>query len=527
MNKAYFTEMKFWFLFLLFFAVLRVSAQDNITLPSSDWEKVDNGDGTFTVKYKGNKYVRNVRVVVLSQTVTLSPETLTLEVGETEELTPEFYPDFENVDKRVTWESNKTSVATVDESGIVTAVSPGTATITVKTVVNEKTAETTVTVPYKYYVDPADGSDDNNGLTAATSYKTFDAALRNLTDADVDYTIVFNGEKTDNLSLNYNSAKSLTVCGSGSGTDYLNTTVTPSNNSIIFENIKVKQLNGGAVLGDGAVVENVTTANNLTVRGSAKAGNVTLKNDAKIIIAGELSAETVAVITPSNYNNQVIALADGVTDTKLAWERGRFMVTPSGGTYYYVQEGGKLLASLVINEENDAAHPYILTTDPRRTSVFSPEVYVTENVSTTTDKSFYFTFRNLRREPPASWNASLGFNNYNANTTFTYNITLEGTNSIKANGWPGIYVCSRNNVGTAGSIKFVFDAIGVSTLTFVDIMPYANDFEVRGPMTGTLTFELAPGCTFTGTVGGDTYSDITAFFNAARSHKGGSGSTMK
>lgn len=147
MNKAYFTGMKLVFLFLLFFAVLRVSAQDNITLPSSDWEKVDNGDGTFTVKYKGNKYVRNVRVVVLPQTVTLSPETLTLEVGETEELTPEFYPDFENVDKRVTWESNKTSVATVDESGIVTAVSPGTATITVKTVVNEKTAEITVTVP--------------------------------------------------------------------------------------------------------------------------------------------------------------------------------------------------------------------------------------------------------------------------------------------------------------------------------------------------------------------------------------------
>ena len=146
MNKAYFTEMKFWFLFLLFFAVLRVSAQDNITLPSSDWEKVDNGDGTFTVKYKGNKYVRNVRVVVLPQTVTLSPETLTLEVGETEELTPEFYPDFENVDKRVTWESNKTSVATVDESGIVTAVSPGTATITVKTVANEKTAEITLVV---------------------------------------------------------------------------------------------------------------------------------------------------------------------------------------------------------------------------------------------------------------------------------------------------------------------------------------------------------------------------------------------
>lgn len=65
MNKAYFTEMKFWFLFLLFFAVLRVSAQDNITLPSSDWEKVDNGDGTFTVKYKGNRMLRNLRFGIM------------------------------------------------------------------------------------------------------------------------------------------------------------------------------------------------------------------------------------------------------------------------------------------------------------------------------------------------------------------------------------------------------------------------------------------------------------------------------
>jgi len=143
---------------LLIFSLLslHLSAQDKykVVLPEGgEWEF--DGDNTefapgeqVKLRYVGSKNIARVELTALPTKITLSPETLTLGVGFTTTLIPEIYPDFENVDKRVTWESNKTSVATVNENGKVTAVSPGTATITVKTVTNEKTAEITLIVPY-------------------------------------------------------------------------------------------------------------------------------------------------------------------------------------------------------------------------------------------------------------------------------------------------------------------------------------------------------------------------------------------
>jgi len=52
----------------------------------------------------------------------------------------------------VKWTSSNTSIATVDETGKVTAVKPGTATITVKTANNGKTATCKITVEERYIV---------------------------------------------------------------------------------------------------------------------------------------------------------------------------------------------------------------------------------------------------------------------------------------------------------------------------------------------------------------------------------------
>ncbi|MGN1373158.1 MAG: InlB B-repeat-containing protein [Candidatus Coproplasma sp.] len=77
--------------------------------------------------------------------VTLDYSTATLQVGGTQTLTAIITPS-NATNTAVTWESSNTSVATVDENGVVTAVAAGTANITVTTEDGGKTATCTVTV---------------------------------------------------------------------------------------------------------------------------------------------------------------------------------------------------------------------------------------------------------------------------------------------------------------------------------------------------------------------------------------------
>lgn len=77
--------------------------------------------------------------------VSVSPSTASIETGETVQLTETVLPS-NATDKSVTWSSNNTSVATVSNSGLVTGVSAGSATITVTTVDGSKTATCAVMV---------------------------------------------------------------------------------------------------------------------------------------------------------------------------------------------------------------------------------------------------------------------------------------------------------------------------------------------------------------------------------------------
>ena len=79
------------------------------------------------------------------ESVSLDKTTLELTEGSTETLTATITPN-NATNQNVTWESSNPSVATVDESGKVTAVAPGEATITVTTEDGSKTATCTVIV---------------------------------------------------------------------------------------------------------------------------------------------------------------------------------------------------------------------------------------------------------------------------------------------------------------------------------------------------------------------------------------------
>jgi uncharacterized protein YjdB len=84
--------------------------------------------------------------------VSLDRTTATLEAGESLTLKATVAPD-EADNKKVSWASDKTNIATVDQSGKVTAVAAGIAVITVTTEDGAKTASCSVTV--EAAIDPA------------------------------------------------------------------------------------------------------------------------------------------------------------------------------------------------------------------------------------------------------------------------------------------------------------------------------------------------------------------------------------
>lgn len=114
---------------------------------------------TATAEGKSGTCAVTVKAKAIGVTeVTLDKTELTLTEGETETLTATVRPD--NADNRkVTWSSDKTDVATVDGAGKVTAVMPGEAVVTVTTEDGGKTATCKVTVKAKAV--PVTGVDVN------------------------------------------------------------------------------------------------------------------------------------------------------------------------------------------------------------------------------------------------------------------------------------------------------------------------------------------------------------------------------
>ena len=107
----------------------------------------ENRSGKIEVKQKNGELTHTItvnqaqRIAVTS--VELDKTSLKINVGDSKTLVATVKPD-NATDKTVTWTSSDEAIATVDETGKVTAIKEGTATITAKA--GEKTAECKVTV---------------------------------------------------------------------------------------------------------------------------------------------------------------------------------------------------------------------------------------------------------------------------------------------------------------------------------------------------------------------------------------------
>ena len=93
---------------------------------------VAEGPGTATITAQvGNKKAEcKVNFTASLNKWTLNEHNLELDKGETKQLTITFIPDYTTDPKDTTWSSSDESVATVDDNGVVTAISEGIATIT-------------------------------------------------------------------------------------------------------------------------------------------------------------------------------------------------------------------------------------------------------------------------------------------------------------------------------------------------------------------------------------------------------------
>lgn len=133
---------------------------------SDEWK--NDGKGYYKECACGDKSYASA-VPVLG--VTLDKQTMNLTAGSTGSLTATINPT-NAANKSLTWTSDNTAVATVNENGVVTAVAEGTAKITVKTVDGEKTAVCTVTVTAKTSGSSSSSSSSRPSYPITTPDKT-------------------------------------------------------------------------------------------------------------------------------------------------------------------------------------------------------------------------------------------------------------------------------------------------------------------------------------------------------------------
>jgi uncharacterized protein YjdB len=150
--------------------------------------------------------------------VTVSPTTQSLSVGSTVQLTATVAPS-NATNKSVTWSTSNAAVATVNSTGLVTAVGTGSATITVTTVDQGKTATSAITVttaPGTVTANKAAVAITVNGSLSETSWSVVNNAFNKTTVGTPNNTATFGvlwdannlyiGAKVIDANLNSDSA---------------------------------------------------------------------------------------------------------------------------------------------------------------------------------------------------------------------------------------------------------------------------------------------------------------------------------
>ena len=192
---------------------------------------VNLGTATITVtSSNGKKATCTVEVVTNTipvESIELTPSSATINVGDTIQITATINPS-NATDHELVWTSSNSSVVTVDNNGVITGKSAGTATITAKTKDGKVVATSTITVNvpttptptpegFKVYDNDKtpiswNGSSDLNifansisseGTIAPESKGTYEFKIKNSTNYIMQYDVRFDEENDSYINMKY------------------------------------------------------------------------------------------------------------------------------------------------------------------------------------------------------------------------------------------------------------------------------------------------------------------------------------
>ena len=265
---------------------------------------------TATAEGKSGTCAVTVKAKTVSVTdVTLDRTELTLTEGETETLTATVKPD--NADNRkVTWSSDKTDVATVDGAGKVTAVKAGEATVTVTTEDGGKTASCKVTVKAK---------------AVNVTEVTLDKTELTLTEGETEtLTATVKPDNADNRKVTWSSDKTEVATVDGDG--------------------RVTAVKAGVAVVTVTTEDGGKTATcKVTVKAkTVNVTEVTLDRTELTLTEGETETLT-ATVRPDNADNRKVAWSSDKTDVATVGGDGRVTAVKAGEAVVTVttEDGGK------------------------------------------------------------------------------------------------------------------------------------------------------------------------------------------
>lgn len=305
-------------------------------------------------------------------------------------------------------------------------------------------------------------------------------------------------------NIGSSSYTSPSVCNNGSGAGTGGIYIAGSGNVYLYGSAKANSLYDVGI-GDGC---------ELHMEGSAIAQKVSTHMGGAKIFAKNLTATTAATITPASNNYittyQVIYPEDS---SNLAAACAKFAIADDAegrkwtvDTNGYLSRVSNLLQSSSKMVITDPTEQYIIT------SSSSGQIDINQNVATTPSLPYEITLRDLTRNA-GNWESALILYNDDVNTPLSVKINLEGTNRLIGHNHGGIKLWAENATSTK-TINLEFTTESSATLTFDATYSSTPSLDIRDVINANLS--ISSGCSFTGTIGGTSYTNSTAFFNAAK-----------